>query len=87
MRVPQSVIWKKTLITPAQVEKVTWETKNGPEQLTKRQLKTLSEELVVQLAGKPTVVPESDSRPAISFTVEQFNALPTPAETLPSWLA
>ena len=38
-------------------------------------------------AGKLTIVPESDSRPAAkTFEVKMFDAPAAPTETLPSWL-
>jgi hypothetical protein len=91
MGVPKDVVWKTSLISPAQAEKAVWEkTKAGEKvsaQLTPRQLKTLETEYIKQSAGKPTVVPESDSRPAAkTFEVKMFDAPAAPTETLPSWL-
>lgn len=91
MGIPKDVLWKTTLITPAQVEKAVWEkTKAGEKvsaQLSPRQLKTLETEYIKKSAGKLTIVPESDSRPAAkTFEVKMFDAPVAPVETLPSWL-
>lgn len=91
MGIPKDVLWKTTLITPAQVEKAVWEKVKAGEkvavQLSPRQLKTLETEYIKKSAGKLTIVPESDSRPAAkTFEVKMFDAPAVPTETLPSWL-
>ena len=91
MGIPKDVLWKTTLISPAQAEKAVWEkTKAGEKvsaQLSPRQLKTLETEYIKKSAGKLTIVPESDSRPAAkTFEVKMFDAPVAPVETLPSWL-
>mgnify|MGYP000338360800 CR=1 FL=1 len=92
MGVPKSEVWETKLVSPAKAEKLAWEkTKAGEKvkvQLTERQLKTLEQEYVTKLAGKLTVVPESDGRPAvITNAAPMFSAIEAPAaETLPSWL-
>jgi len=91
MGIPKDVLWKTSLITPAQAEKAVWEkTKAGEKvavQLSPRQLKTLETEYIKKSAGKMTIVPESDSRPAAkTFEVKMFDAPVAPVETLPSWL-
>jgi len=92
MGIPKDVLWKTSLISPAQAEKAVWEkTKAGEKvsvQLSPRQIKTLETEYIKKSAGKLTVVPESDSRPAAkTFEVAMFDAPVAPVETLPSWLA
>lgn len=89
MGLPKDVLWKTSLITPAQVEKAVWEkTKAGEKvqvQLSPRQLKTLENEYIKKSSGKLTVVPASDSRPAVTaFNLPTFAA---PIEALPSWLS
>ena len=92
MGIPKSAVWETKLVSPAKAEKLTWEKVSAGEkvkkQLTERQLKTLEQEYVVKLAGKLTVVPESDSRPAvITNAAPMFSAIEAPvAESLPSWL-
>lgn len=92
MGIPKSAVWETKLVSPAKAEKLTWEKVSAGEkvkkQLTDRQLKTLEQEYVVKLAGKLTVVPESDSRPAvITNAAPMFSAIEAPvAESLPSWL-
>ena len=67
-------------------EKLTWEKKGEKVTLSERQLKRMEQEYVTKLAGKLTVVPESDSRPAvITNAAPLFSAVETPAE-IPSWL-
>lgn len=92
MGVPKGAVYETKLVTPAKAEKLTWEaTKAGEKvkkQLSERQLKTLDQEYVVKMAGKLTVVPESDSRPAVIMNAApMFSAVEAPAaETLPAWL-
>ena len=87
MGIPKSAIYETKLVTPAKAEKLTWDKKDGTKvQLTDRQLARMEQEYVVKMAGKLTVVPESDSRPAvITNAAPMFSAVETPAE-LPAWL-
>jgi hypothetical protein len=85
MGIPKGAIYETKLVTPAKAEKLTWEKRDGTQvQLTDRQLKTMETDYVVKMAGKLTVVPESDGRPAVVL-----NAAPlfSAVETLPSWLS
>jgi hypothetical protein len=89
MGVPKDTLWKKTLITPTQVEKVVWEKRDGEKvQLTERQLKLISSEYVKKADGKITIVPESDERPAVQISVVPlFPVVEAPVESaLPAWL-
>jgi hypothetical protein len=92
MGVPKGAVYETKLVTPAKAEKLTWEaTKAGEKvrkQLSDRQLKTLDQEYITKMAGKLTVVPESDSRPAvITNAAPMFSAVEAPAvEALPAWL-
>jgi hypothetical protein len=66
MGIPKGAIYETKLVTPAKAEKLTWAKKDGTTvQLTDRQLKRMEQEYVVKMAGKITVAPESDSRPAV----------------------
>lgn len=66
MGIPKSAVYETKLVTPAKAEKLTWEKKDGTKvTLTERQLKRMDQEYVSKLAGKITVVPESDGRPAV----------------------
>jgi hypothetical protein len=90
MGIPKTAIYETKLVTPAKAEKLTWTKKDGEvKQLTERQLKTMEQEYVVKMAGSITVVPESDSRPAVILNAApMFSAVQTPAvETLPAWLS
>lgn len=92
MGMPKDTIWKTSLITVAQAEKVKWTKRDGSEdQLSPRQLKTLQAEYIKKSDGKLTVVPESDERPAAITTAEHlFGEVAAPVvqtETLPSWLS
>ncbi len=93
MGVPKGSVYETKLVSPAKAEKLTWEkTKAGEKlnvQLTERQLKTLETEYVTKMAGKPTVVPESDSRPAVILNAAPlFSAVESAVvvEAPPSWL-
>lgn len=98
MGIPKSAVYETKLVTPAKAEKLTWEKRDGTKvQLTDRQLKRMEQEYVTKMAGKLTVVPESDSRPAvITNAAPMFSAVEAEAikytlekpeaESLPSWL-
>ena len=90
MGIPKTAIYETKLVTPAKAEKLTWEKRDGTQmQLSDRQLKTMEKEYVVKMAGKLTVVPESDGRPAVVLNAAPLfgavQAAPA-AESLPSWL-
>jgi hypothetical protein len=91
MGIPKGAIYETKLVTPAKAEKLTWEKKDGTKvTLTERQLKRMEQEYVSKLAGKLTVVPESDGRPAVVMNAAPlFSAVEAaPAvESLPSWLS
>ena len=91
MGIPKGAIYETKLVTPAKAEKLTWEKKDGTKvTLTERQLKRMEQEYVVKMAGKLTVAPESDSRPAvITNAAPLFSAVEAApaAESLPSWLS
>jgi len=91
MGIPKGAIYETKLVTPAKAEKLTWEKKDGTKvTLTERQLKRMEQEYVSKLAGKLTVVPESDGRPAVIMNAAPlFSAVEAaPAvESLPSWLS
>jgi hypothetical protein len=91
MGIPKSAVYETKLVTPAKAEKLTWEKKDGTKvALTDRQLTRMEQEYVVKLAGKLTVVPESDGRQAvITNAAPLFSAVEAApaAESLPSWLS
>ncbi len=99
MGVPRSAVYETKLVSPAKAEKLTWKKKDGTQmQLSDRQLKRMESEYVTKLAGALTVVPESDSRPAvITNAAPMFSAVEAEAikytlekpeaESLPSWLS
>lgn len=91
MGIPKSAIYKTQLVSPAQAEKLTWEKKDGTKmQLSDKQLKLMETEYVTKLAGKLTVVCDSDSRPAVITDVSSmFQSVQSPSftESLPSWLS
>jgi hypothetical protein len=91
MGIPKSAIYETKLVSPAKVEKLTWQKRDGSKvTLSELQLKRLEQEYVSKLAGKPTVVSESDSRPAITTNAAPLFGVvvATPvAESLPSWLS
>lgn len=92
MGVPKGSVYETKVVSPAKVEKLAWEKRDGTKvSLSPRQLKTIETEYVTKMAGKPTVAPESDSRPAIVVNAAPlFSAVPEAApaaESLPSWLS
>ncbi len=91
MGIPKGAVYETKLVSPAKAEKLTWEKRDGTKvQLTERQLKRMDQEYVAKMAGKLTVVPESDSRPAVIMNAAPlFSAVEAApaAESLPSWLS
>lgn len=90
MGVPKTSVYETKLVSPAKAEKLVWKKRDGTEkQLTERQLKTLDQEYVSKIAGKLTVVSESDSRPAVVLNAApMFGAVELqPVEALPAWLS
>lgn len=87
MGVPKDSVYKTSVVSPAQVKKLAWEKRDGTKKtLSERQLKTLETEYIVKLAGKLTVAPESDPRPAVVRSVAPlFNAV-SEVPALPDWL-
>ena len=91
MGIPKSAVYVTKLVSPAQIDKLTWEKTKGGEKvkasLSERQLKTLETEYVSKVAGKLTVAPESDSRPAVvTNAAPMFSAVEPSVEQLPAWL-
>lgn len=91
MGIPKSAVYETKLVTPAKAEKLTWEKRDGTKvSLTERQLKRMDQEYVSKLAGKLTVVSESDGRQAVIMNAApMFSAVEAApaAESLPSWLS
>lgn len=88
MGIPKTAIYETKLVSVAKAEKLTWEKRDGTKvSLTDRQLKRMEQEYVTKLAGKLTVVPESDGRQAVVLNAAPlFAAVEAPAE-LPAWLS
>ena len=88
MGIPKTAVYETKLVSPAKAEKLTWEKRDGTKvSLTDRQLKRMEQEYVVKMAGKLTVVPESDERKAVTLNAAPlFSAVETPAE-IPAWLS
>ena len=87
MGIPKTAIYETKLVTPAKAEKLTWEKRDGTKvSLTDRQLKRMEQEYVTKLAGKLTVVPESDSRPAVILNAAPMFSAVEAAPELPAWL-
>lgn len=90
MGIPKTAIYETKLVSPAKAEKLSWEKRDGTKvSLTDRQLKLMNQEYVSKLAGKLTVAPESDARPAVTMNAAPMFAAVEVApatESLPSWL-
>ena len=92
MGIPKGAVYETKMVSPAKVEKLTWEKRDGTKvSLSPRQLRTIDQEYVSKVVGKPTIAPESDSRPAVvTNAAPMFGAVTTAAPaapTLPSWLS
>lgn len=94
MQIPKDYVYKQTLISPAQAEKLTWKKRDGStKQLSKRQLETLNKEFIKKGDGGLKVVSESVSGDAITFDASNLFApvVPTVAEQpqileIPEWM-
>lgn len=90
MGVPKDALYKTTLVSVAQAEKLRWKKRDGTDvQLSERQLKTLETEYVVKTVGKPVVALAADSRTAITTNAAPlFSAVqPEVPVELPAWLS
>ncbi len=90
MGIPKESVYKTTLVSPAQAEKLRWKKRDGTDvQLTERQLKTLENEYMVKTVGKPVVALAADSRTAITTNAAPlFSAVqPEVPVELPAWLS
>ena len=91
MGIPKTAIYETKLVSPAKAEKLVWEKRDGTKvSLTPRQMSRMEQEYVIKMAGKLTVVPESDSRPAVvKNAAPMFSAVEAApaAESVPSWLS
>ena len=88
--IPAGSLHVTKLISPAQAEKLTWEKRDGTKmQVTDKMKLQMERELIVKLAGKPTVASESDPRPAVvTDASSMFGAVGSAAvETLPSFFS
>ena len=84
MGIPKTELYVSSLVSPAQLEKLKWKKRDGSEvRLSEHQLKRLNQEYIVTLAGKPTVVLDSDHRPAILTDASSMFSDVTP---VPVWL-
>lgn len=87
MGIPKGSVYVTKLVSPAQAEKLTWEKRDGTKcQLTKRQLERMEQEYVTKMAGKLTIAPESDSRPAVILNAAPLFGAVDETPALPDWL-
>jgi hypothetical protein len=86
MGIPKAAIYETKLVTPAKAEKLSWEKRDGTKkQLSKKQLDRLNE-YITKMAGKLTVAPESDSRPAVTVDAAPLFSAVKSEPDLPAWL-
>lgn len=83
--VPKSAIYKTTLVSPAQIEKVRWSKRDGTVcQVTPAKLLQLQETCVKKSDGKIQIVASADPRPSVTLSAAaMFTAVPS---DLPSFL-
>ena len=85
MGVPKASVYKTSLVSPAQAEKLVWKKRDGSEaSLTERQIEMMGKEYVAWTTGKPVVALASDSRPAIETNVAPLFSAMEP--DVPAWL-
>ena len=84
--IPAKSLYVTKLISPAQAEKLTWEKRDGTKVQTSGKMKIqMDRELVVKLAGKPTVAAESDPRPSVVVDASPMFGEVVKTEALPSF--
>jgi len=90
MGMPKAEVYEVKLISPAKAEKATWTSKRSgvevKKQLSERQIKTMHTEYVTKVAGKLTIVPESDERSAVIMNAAPLFGAVNEAPALPAWL-
>jgi hypothetical protein len=85
MGVPKASVYKTSLVSPAQAEKLVWKKRDGSEaSLTERQIEMMGKEYVAWTTGKSVVALASDSRPAIETNVAPLFSAIEP--DVPAWL-
>lgn len=88
MGLPKDVIWNTKVISPAQIEKVSWKATKAGEEITKtiseRQMKVIQNEYIKKSEGKITIASDSDPRPAVTLNAAPMFA--PVADALPSWM-
>ena len=85
MSIPKAAMYVTKLVSPAQVEKLSWEKKDGStKQLSDRQLKTLAGEYVKKSSGGLKVVPEADHGEAVVFDVSPM--FENVEQEIPDWM-
>lgn len=82
MGAPKTALYKQTLISPAQAEKLMWDKKGEPQSWSDLQKKRMETEYIRKIPGAPVVAPESDPRSAI---IKDASPLFSPVAT-PSFL-
>lgn len=84
--IPKGEVYETKLLSPAKVEKLTWKNRAGEVQsLSKKKLSVIESEYVTHMVGKPTVAPDSDSRPAIVTDASaMFQSIAPPVA--PDWM-
>jgi len=87
--IPAGALYVTKLISPAQAEKLTWEKRDGTKvQVSDKMKLQMERELIVKLAGRPTVASESDPRPAVVTDASaMFGAVGGAVESLPSFFS
>ncbi len=87
--IPAGALYVTKLISPAQAEKLTWEKRDGTKvQVSDKMKLQMERELIVKLAGKPTVASESDPRPAVVTDASaMFGAVGGAVESLPPFFS
>ena len=84
--IPAGALHITKLVSPAQAEKLTWAKRDGTKvQVSDKMKMQMERELVVKLAGKPTVAAESDPRPAVVLDASPMFGEVVKTETLPSF--
>jgi hypothetical protein len=90
MGVPKDVIYPTSFITIPQLEKATWDKKDGTKgSLTAKQLELIDAQYTSRVVGKPVLTFESDERKEVITDVSHLFKAVEPQQTvvtLPDWL-
>lgn len=94
MGIPKSAMFVSKIVSPAQLEKLTWESAGKKKSLSKKQLEKVATNYIRKNKGKLTIALETDDRAAVTTNatdmfkdVETVETVETATPAIPNWLS